>query len=71
MKTHACIDDERLAAYFDGLMSDAEEEQLHADAANCPDCQEHLVALAVTLKATDEVPAVLETVEHDASSILL
>jgi hypothetical protein len=45
-----------LAAYFDGLLSDEQEDSLHAVAANCPDCQERLVSLAVTLKATDVVP---------------
>ena len=38
-----CIDDEILAAYFDGLLTEAQEQTLHQKALACARCREQLL----------------------------
>jgi len=57
MTDHRCLDDELLAAYFDGLLTRAEEEHLHTKALGCDTCQESLASLALVIRETDVVPA--------------
>ena len=57
MTKHRCLDDEVLAAYFDGLLTSAEEEQLHSQAIGCDSCQDELVALALIVRNADVAPS--------------
>ena len=57
MTKHRCLDDEVLAAYFDGLLTSAEEEQLHSQAIGCDSCQEELAALALIVRDADVTPS--------------
>ena len=56
MSVHLCLDDEVLAAYFDGLLSAEQEQALHREALSCASCQESLAALALIVRDTDTVP---------------
>ena len=57
MTKHRCLDDEVLAAYFDGLLTSAEEEQLHSQAIGCDSCQDELAALALIVRDADVAPS--------------
>jgi hypothetical protein len=57
MKQHGCLDDEILAAYFDGLLSANQEDQVYANAMDCGECQSRLTALALMVRDTDSIPA--------------
>ena len=52
-----CIDDEILAAYFDGLLTEAQEQTLHQKALACARCREQLASVAVVIRETDNMPS--------------
>ena len=51
-----CIDDEILAAYFDGLLTEAQEQSLHQQAVACAHCREQLASVAVVVRETEHIP---------------
>ena len=57
MNSQKCIDEELLAAYFDGLLTDEQEDAVLRQALSCDNCKEALAAVAVIINETDEVPA--------------
>ncbi len=54
MKTHQCPDEETLAAYFDGLLEQSDENQFLASLRSCPDCVEIVAALGFVIGAETE-----------------
>ena len=52
--THRCLDDEALAAWFDGLLSVDETDALMAAAASCPACARLLAEVGSALSGFDD-----------------
>lgn len=48
---HDCPDEETLAAYFDGLLPEAAEVNLHRELIACPDCARLVAALGMVLES--------------------
>ena len=63
MTRQKCIDDELLAAYFDGLLTDEQEEAVLRKALTCDRCKEALAAVAVIVNESDVVPAAFSVPE--------
>ena len=53
MSTHSCPSDEKLASYFDGLLSPEEEASLHSEMLDCPDCISLFASLGVVIQASN------------------
>ena len=63
MSDHKCLNDEMLAAYFDGQLSESQEAEIHRAVSDCSGCSELLASLGVVIHESamahqmDEVPA--------------
>lgn len=64
MTRHRCADDETLAAYFDGLLSPADEADLMREMRTCPDCLEVVSALGLVI--ADDTPDAWKSVQVPA-----
>ena len=67
MTDHRCPDDEMIAAYFDGLLSDAEEARFLSQMNSCPECLQTLASVGIVLRETDSIPTLLLCLTRDCA----
>ncbi len=56
MSAHRCPDDETIAAYFDGLLSDADQDVFFEEMRECPDCVATLASIGVVVRDSGAIP---------------
>ena len=56
MSAHQCPDDEMIAAYFDGLLSEGEQDLLYGEMSACSDCVAMLASVGVVIREAMTVP---------------